>query len=85
MRLPEQETVLENRKTIHAGKMKPRRRAVVLHSECVACGSCMKACPLKAIKILCGTHASVCHKTCIGCGRCRTACSASVIRMEASA
>jgi Fe-S-cluster-containing hydrogenase component 2 len=45
----------------------------------------MKACPLKAIKIICGIHASVCHKTCIGCGRCRTACSASVIRMEASA
>jgi len=83
--LPEQETALKNTKTIHAGKMKPKRRAVVLHSECVACGSCLKACPLKAIQIIHGAFARVCHKTCIGCGRCRTVCSASVIRMEAGA
>ena len=31
---------------------KRRRKAVVEQKDCVACGCCVKVCPLKAIEIL---------------------------------
>ncbi len=46
---------------------------------CVACGVCVKECPLRAITIQTGIKAKVCLTTCVGCGKCSKACPASVI------
>ena len=39
--------------------VKKRRRAVVDPSACVACGCCVKVCPLQAIEIVRGVMAQV--------------------------
>ncbi|WP_330694079.1 4Fe-4S binding protein [Lacrimispora sp.] len=44
--------------------------------ECVACGCCMKVCPLKAISIPTGIRAQVDISKCIGCGKCAAKCPA---------
>ncbi len=56
-----------------------RRRAVVDQTACVACGCCVKACPLQAIEIVRGVTARVNEEKCVGCGRCARECPASVI------
>lgn len=66
-------------------KIKAKKKAEVLHKECVACGSCIKVCPLKSISIYKGVHAIVDESKCVGCGKCMKACPASVIRMGVSA
>ena len=38
---------------------KKRRKAVVDGSDCVACGCCVKVCPLQAIEIVRGMMARV--------------------------
>ena len=38
---------------------KKRRRAVVDPSACVACGCCVKVCPLQAIEVVRGITAQV--------------------------
>jgi len=85
--MPLQEAAMEHKKItgMEGMKFKPRKKAVVHRAQCVACGSCTKVCPLRAIKIIRGAYAAVCEKTCVGCGKCRVACSASVIRVEARA
>ena len=35
-------------------QVKKRRRAVVDHYHCVACGCCVKVCPMQAIEIAAG-------------------------------
>lgn len=62
---------------------KARKKAVVLRPECVACGSCLKACRYNAITIFHGIYAKIDEDLCIGCGKCTKACPASVIRLEA--
>ena len=59
--------------------VKKRRRAVVDPSACVACGCCVKVCPLQAIGIIRGTAARVDPEKCVGCGKCARECPASVI------
>ena len=59
--------------------VKKRRRAVVDHGACVACGCCVKSCPLQAIEIVRGVMAQVNGEVCVGCGRCAKECRASVI------
>lgn len=59
-----------------------RRRAVVDEKNCVACGCCVKVCPLSAIRIWRGTRADVDPERCVGCGRCAKECPASVIVLQ---
>lgn len=58
-----------------------RRRAKVEEGLCVACGCCVKVCPLGAITILNGIHAVVDAGKCVGCGKCARECPASVIEL----
>ncbi|MCI9166293.1 MAG: 4Fe-4S binding protein [Oscillospiraceae bacterium] len=59
-----------------------RRRAVVDGDACVACGCCVKACPLAAIQVRHGVRAAVDPARCVGCGRCAKECPASVIDIQ---
>ena len=64
---------------------KKRREAVVDPSACVACGCCVKVCPLGAIGILRGVVARVDREKCVGCGKCARECPASVIEIREAA
>lgn len=59
-----------------------KRRAVVDGSACVACGCCMKVCPLSAIQVWRGVRAMVNGDKCVGCGKCAGECPASIISIE---
>ena len=59
-----------------------RYRAVVNQVDCVACGCCMKVCPLQAIEIVKGIAAQVNQAQCVGCGKCVKECPASVIAIQ---
>lgn len=58
------------------------KKAVVNKKECVACGSCEKVCPKKAITIYKGLFAKINDALCVGCGKCKKECPASVIEIE---
>lgn len=58
------------------------RRAVVDQAQCVACGCCVKVCPMQAITIYRGIRAEVEASKCIGCGKCAKECPASVIVIQ---
>ena len=62
--------------------MRKRRRSVVDQSTCVACGCCIKVCPLRAIEIVRGVMAQVNGDKCVGCGKCARECPASVIEIQ---
>ncbi len=47
--------------------------------ECVACGSCLKVCPVNAVAIYKGMYATINIEKCIGCGSCARTCPAAVI------
>ena len=59
-----------------------KRKAKVSTEECVACGSCIKVCPKKAISIPKGIYAEINYDLCVGCGKCVKECPASVITLE---
>lgn len=61
---------------------KKRRRAVVDQKACVACGCCVKVCPLQAIAVVRGVAARVDGAKCVGCGKCARECPASVIEIR---
>ena len=61
---------------------KPRHKAAVEESACVACGCCVKVCPVSAIQVLRGLFARVERDKCVGCGRCVREFPACVIRLE---
>lgn len=63
-------------------KGRKRRRAVVDQKSCVACGCCVKVCPVGAIEIRKGIAAQVNQDTCVGCGKCARECPASVIEVQ---
>lgn len=63
-----------------AGRRK--RRAAVDESACVACGCCMRVCPLSAITVWRGVRAVVDEARCVGCGKCAKECPASVITIR---
>ena len=52
----------------------------LVDKRCVACGSCSKVCPRKAITITDGIQAIVDQRLCIGCGICIKTCPAGVIK-----
>ena len=58
------------------------RRALVREDTCVACGCCVKVCPLQAIEIVRGVMAQVRQDKCVGCGKCARECPASVIKIR---
>lgn len=63
-------------------KIKKKRKAFVQQSDCVACGCCVKVCPLGAIQIMKGIMAEVDMTKCVGCGKCTQECPASVIEVK---
>lgn len=59
-----------------------RRKAAVNQSDCVACGCCVKVCPLSAIQVIRDVAAQVDESKCVGCGKCVRECPASVIEIQ---
>ena len=59
-----------------------KRKAFVAQGDCVACGCCVKVCPLGAIRIVKGIMAQVDVDQCVGCGKCAKECPASVIEIR---
>ncbi len=64
---------------------KLRKRAFVDARFCVACGCCVKVCPVSAISISRGVTAQADPEKCVGCGRCVRECPASVIELKETA
>ena len=62
--------------------IKKKRKAFVDQEYCVACGCCVKVCPLGAIQIRQGVAAQVNLEKCVGCGKCAKECPASVIVIQ---
>ncbi len=58
------------------------RKAVICEDQCVACGCCVKVCPLSAVQIYKGIKAKVNFYKCVGCGKCAVECPASVIKIS---
>ncbi len=63
-------------------KIKAKRRAFIHTDVCVACGCCVKVCPLTAIQIWNGIWAKADGTKCVGCGKCAKECPASVIEIR---
>lgn len=61
---------------------KIKKKAIIDKEYCVACGSCVKVCPLQIISIEQGVFAQIDYDKCVGCGKCAKACPASVINIE---
>ena len=59
-----------------------KRKAFVDEKFCVACGSCVKVCPMSAIQVYNGIMAKVNLEKCVGCGKCAKECPASVITVK---
>ena len=59
-----------------------KRKAAVNIRECVACGCCVKVCPLSAIQVRHGIRAAVDPERCVGCCKCAKECPASVIVLQ---
>jgi Pyruvate/2-oxoacid:ferredoxin oxidoreductase delta subunit len=65
--------------------VRKRRKAVVAQEDCVACGCCVKVCPLSAIRVVKGIAAQVDTEKCVGCGKCARECPATVITIQEAA
>lgn len=59
--------------------VRKKKKATVEQNLCVACGCCVKVCPMGAISIYRGLYADVDINKCVGCGKCSKECPASVI------
>lgn len=59
-----------------------KKKAVINEKICVACGCCVKVCPLSAIKICNGITAKINVDKCVGCGKCISECPASIISLK---
>ncbi len=55
------------------------KRFAQVGDYCVACGSCVKVCPLSAIHIWKGIIARIDTSRCVGCGKCAAECPAGTI------
>ena len=62
--------------------IRKKRRAYVEQEDCVACGCCVKVCPVKAIQIDRGLYAQINEDKCVGCGKCAKECPATVIEIR---
>lgn len=61
---------------------RPKKKAQVMQSLCVSCGTCLKVCPTRAIGMFHGCYALIDAAKCVGCGKCAVACPAEVIKMR---
>lgn len=59
-----------------------KKKAAIYAKHCVACGTCVKACPKSAIHIESGVVAVINNEKCVGCGKCTKVCPASIIELE---
>ena len=66
-------------------KTRAKRNAFIDTSSCVACGCCVKVCPLSAIQVVRGVAAQVNTQKCVGCGKCARECPATVITIQEAA
>lgn len=57
------------------------KKIAKISSGCVACGYCMKVCPMKAVSVPKGIQAEIDESKCVGCGKCAKVCPAQVIRI----
>lgn len=57
------------------------KRFARVDDRCVACGSCVKVCPLGAISVWKGVVARVDKLRCVGCGKCAGECPAGSIEL----
>ncbi len=59
----------------------PSKKYAVIGKNCVACGCCVKVCPLGAVSVWKGVTAVVDDSICVGCGKCAAECPAGVIEV----
>ena len=64
---------------VNGYKKQEKKKSFVNEDDCVACGCCMKVCPLSAIEVWKGIAAKVNMDKCVGCGKCAKECPGSVI------
>lgn len=57
------------------------KRLARVGKDCVACGCCVKDCPMGALRIDRGICAVVDPALCVGCGKCAAECPASTISL----
>ena len=57
------------------------KKTAYVGKECVACGCCVKDCPVGAITMYKGLYAVVDQDKCVGCGKCLKTCPAGVIEL----
>lgn len=57
-----------------------KKRASITQ-DCVACGNCIKSCPMGAITVNNGIYAIIDQSKCVGCGKCAEVCPAGVIKV----
>ncbi len=62
--------------------IKKKRKAFMDQESCVACGCCVKVCPMGAVQIFKGIMAQIDSAKCVGCGKCAKECPASVIEVQ---
>ena len=62
--------------------IRKKRKAYVEQKDCVACGCCVKVCPMNAIHVCYGLYAQVDEDKCVGCGKCAKECPATVIEIR---
>lgn len=62
--------------------MLSKKYAFVERKNCVACGTCISACPKIAIQIVKGCYASIDEQSCVGCGKCAKACPTGCITVN---
>ena len=58
------------------------KRYAQVNEYCVACGSCVKVCPMTAISIWKGITAQINKNLCVGCGKCTAECPAGAIELK---
>ena len=59
-----------------------KRYALIDKRRCVACGTCVAACPRGSITVHKGCYAVVDDNKCIGCGKCEKVCPAGCIEIK---
>ncbi len=61
--------------------MEKIKKIAQVSDDCVACGTCIKACRFGAIDIKKGIKANISAQNCVACGKCKMVCPANVIVM----
>lgn len=59
--------------------MASKKKAQVDRKSCVACGTCISVCPMRAIDVMKGCYARADERICVGCGKCAKVCPTGCI------